>query len=264
MTRPPGTVGRGFDRGFDRGEFEARLARAQAAMTADELDALVVTTAPNVRYFTGFNTQFWESPTRPWFVVVPRGGAVIAVIPEIGQSGMAETWIENIRSWPAPRPDDDGISLLQATLLALPRRFGRIGWEMGRESVVRMPIRDFDELRDRVGNLTFADGSPTLWSLRRVKSPAEVARLRHVCQLASTAFVDAVLFQGTITLVALPAIHYRRFGPTAISSSRKANYRCRHDRTRGLALRWSVAPRRSDALTLARSRFRGRRHTKTW
>jgi Xaa-Pro aminopeptidase len=51
-----------------------------------------------------------------------------------------------------------------------------------------MPIRDFDSLRDRVGNLTFADGSPILWSLRRVKSPAEVARLRHVCRLASAAF----------------------------------------------------------------------------
>ncbi len=183
MTRPE-AVGRGFD----RGEFEARLARAQAAMTDDELDALVVTTAPNVRYFTGFNTQFWESPTRPWFVVVPRAGAAIAVIPEIGAPGMAETWIQDIRTWPAPRPDDDGVSLLQATLLSLTRRFGRVGWEMGRESVVRMPLRDFDSLRDRIGNLTFADGSPVLWSLRRVKSPAEVARLRHVCQLASAAF----------------------------------------------------------------------------
>jgi Xaa-Pro aminopeptidase len=178
----------GVGRGFDRREFEARLARAQAAMTADELDALVVTTASNVRYFTGFNTQFWESPTRPWFVVVPREGSAIAVIPEIGAPGMAETWIEDIRTWPAPRPDDDGVSLLQATLLSLPRRFGRIGWEMGRESVVRMPIRDFDSLRDRVGNLTFADGSPILWSLRQVKSPVEVARLRHVCRLASAAF----------------------------------------------------------------------------
>jgi len=194
-------------RGFERREFETRLARAQAAMSDDQLDALVVTTAPNVRYFTGFNTQFWESPTRPWFIIVPREGSVIAVIPEIGQPGMAETWVEDIRTWPAPRPDDDGISLLQATLLALPRRFGRIGWEMGRESVVRMPIRDFDDLRGRVGNLAFADASPTLWSLRRVKSPAEIDRLRHVCQLASAAFE------------ALP--HRLRIGDSEIEARRK-------------------------------------------
>jgi Xaa-Pro dipeptidase len=175
-------------RGFERREYEARLARAQAAMSEDELDALVVTTAPNVRYFTGFDTQFWESPTRPWFVVVPRQGAIVAVIPEIGEPGMAGTWVDDVRTWPAPRPDDDGVSLLQDTLLSVPRRFGRIGWEMGRESVVRMPIRDFDDLRGRIGNLVFADGSPTLWALRRVKSPAEIDRVRHVCQLASAAF----------------------------------------------------------------------------
>ena len=112
MTNSPDSIGHGFE----RREFEARLARAQAAMRDDELDALVVTTAPNVRYFTGFNTQFWESPTRPWFIVVPRQGAVIAVIPEIGLPGMAETWVEDIRGWPAPRPDDDGVSLLEAAL----------------------------------------------------------------------------------------------------------------------------------------------------
>ena len=80
-------------RGFDRAEFEARLTRAQAAMTRDELDALVVTTPHNVRYFSGFATQFWESPTRPWFLIVPREGDLIAVIPEIGAPGMALTWV---------------------------------------------------------------------------------------------------------------------------------------------------------------------------
>ena len=69
-------------RGFTRSEFENRLERAQAAMARDELDALVVTAPPNVRYFSGFATQFWESPTRPWFLVVPREGQVIAVIPK--------------------------------------------------------------------------------------------------------------------------------------------------------------------------------------
>ncbi|MFQ5958660.1 MAG: M24 family metallopeptidase, partial [Alphaproteobacteria bacterium] len=176
------------ERGFDRGEFELRLGRAQRAMAGDELDALVVTSPPNVRYFTGFDTQFWESPTRPWFVIVPRQGDPVAVIPEIGAPGMAMTWVQDIRTWPAPRPEDDGLTLMKSVLAELPRRFGRIGWEMGRESVVRMPINDFDRLREGAGNLEFADGSPTIWGLRAVKSPAEIERLRHVCRLASSAF----------------------------------------------------------------------------
>ncbi|MBN9069965.1 MAG: aminopeptidase P family N-terminal domain-containing protein [Rhizobiales bacterium] len=61
-------------RGFTPSEFEIRVERAQRIMRRNELDAVFVTTPPNVRYFTGFDSQFWESPTRPWFVVVPLSG----------------------------------------------------------------------------------------------------------------------------------------------------------------------------------------------
>jgi len=173
--------------GFPPAEFEARLARAQSIMAAHRLDALLVTTPQNIRYFTGFDSQFWESPTRPWFVVVPADGPPIAVIPEIGEPGMAITWVRDIRTWPAPVPEDDGISLLASALGALPRRHGRIGAEMGREMSLRMPVADFLALRDRLAS-EFADGSPCLWEIRMVKTAAEVARIHHICQIASIAY----------------------------------------------------------------------------
>jgi len=76
-------------RGFPAGEYEARLERAQRLMQKEELAALLLTTEPEVRYFSGFLTQFWRSPTRPWFLVVPRTGKPLAVIPEIGAATMA-------------------------------------------------------------------------------------------------------------------------------------------------------------------------------
>ncbi len=90
-------------RGFPRAEHEARIERARALMAAHRLDGLLLTTAPNVRYFSGFATQFWESPTRPWFLIVPRDGPPVAVVPEIGGPGMAATLVEDVRTWPAPR-----------------------------------------------------------------------------------------------------------------------------------------------------------------
>ncbi len=111
-------------RGFSAAEFEKRTARAQQIMDRHGFDALLLTAPPNVRYFTGFDSQFWESPTRPWFVVVPREGAPIAVIPEIGAPEMALTWIKDIRTWAAPNPEDDGLSLLKATIESLPRKHG--------------------------------------------------------------------------------------------------------------------------------------------
>ncbi|MEL7542139.1 MAG: Xaa-Pro peptidase family protein [Pseudomonadota bacterium] len=175
-------------RGFPKAEYEDRLERAHAAMTRDDLDALVVTTPQNVRYFTGFASTFWESPTRPWFVIVPRGGMPWAVIPDIGADGFRAAFVDDIATWPAPQPDDDGISLLQAQLEALPRTSGRIGFELGREMSLRMPVLDFDQLRSDVRGLSFVDASPLIWELRLEKSEREIAAIRRACEIAGDAF----------------------------------------------------------------------------
>jgi Xaa-Pro aminopeptidase len=174
-------------RGFTPSEFETRVQRAQQIMQRKELDAVFVTTPPNVRYFTGFDSQFWESPTRPWFIVVPLSGKPIAVIPEIGAPEMALTWINDIRTWPAPVPEDDGVSLLKETLDALPRRFGRIGAELGREMSLRMPVIDFLRLRDSLGS-EIVDGSPAIWQMRMVKTDAEIEHIHYICSIASDAY----------------------------------------------------------------------------
>ena len=56
---------------FPEREYRDRLGRLQAAMATDGLDALLLTSPPDIFYVTGFLTRFWESPARPWFVVVP-------------------------------------------------------------------------------------------------------------------------------------------------------------------------------------------------
>ena len=179
-------------RGFDLSEYQARMIRAQAEMTARELDAIVITAPPNWRYFAGFITQFWESPTRPWFLVLPRTGEPVAVIPTIGAPGMEMTWVNDIRTWSAPQPDDDGVSLMAQVLSDLPRTYGRIGWEMGRESIIRMPIADFDRIRSRCTGIEFADASVLIWSLRMVKSEAEIAKIERACRIGSDAYAALV------------------------------------------------------------------------
>lgn len=175
-------------RGFELSEFETRMARAQSEMTARNLDAVVITAPHNWRYFAGFVTQFWESPTRPWFLILPRNGEPVAVIPTIGEPGMAKTWVDDVRTWPAPQPEDDGVSLMAQVLADCPRTYGRIGWEMGRESVIRMPIADFDRIRLACPAIEFTDASPLIWRLRMVKSPAEISKIEQACRIGSAAY----------------------------------------------------------------------------
>jgi Xaa-Pro dipeptidase len=177
-------------RGFDSAEFELRLNRAQKLLRTHELDGIVVTTPPNFRYFSGFDSQFWESPTRPWFLVVPAVGSPIAVIPEIGAPEMRRTWVTEIHSWPAPRPLDDGTSLLASILGGLPRRFGRVGFELGREHSLRMPVIQFLELRDILSGLDLVNGSPCIWEIRMVKTELEISHIRHICELVSDAYAE--------------------------------------------------------------------------
>ena len=176
------------ERGFPESEFEERTQRMQTAMRALEVDGLLLTTEAEIRYFSGFHTQFFESPTRPWFLVVPAHDRPIAVIPEIGASGMAATWIEDIRTWPSPRPEDDGVSLLANTLKELPQRFGRIGVPMGQETLLRMPVTDYQSLTDKVRSIEFIDAAMLVHQLRFIKSKREIEKIRYVCQLTSAAF----------------------------------------------------------------------------
>ena len=178
----------GPPRGFPDAEFEARLAGAQRLMAERAIDGLLLTTEPEVRYFTGFLTQFWQSPTRPWFVVVPGSGKPVAVIPEIGAECMARTWIDDIRTWSSPHPSDDGVSLLTSTLMEVAGATGRIGMPMGRETHVRMPLIELDEVRGALAGAEFVDATDIVRALRMVKSEAEIAKTAHICSIVSGAF----------------------------------------------------------------------------
>lgn len=171
--------------GFPQEEYEARLARAQARMGAAGLDALLLTTEPDVRYFSGFLTRFWQSPTRPWFLVVPATGDPIAVIPSIGAALMAKTWISDIRTWDSPAPEDDGVSLLADCLRGQGRR---VGVPSGPESHLRMPLQDFDRLKAAIAPGQIVPDGGIVRDLRMVKSPLEIARIEATCDIAGRAF----------------------------------------------------------------------------
>jgi len=160
-------------------------------MAAQGLDALWLCSEAEVRYFTGFLTQFWQSPTRPWFVVVPGAGKPIAVIPEIGAACMGRTWVEDIRTWSSPDLQDDGVSLLAETLREVARKGGNIGLPMGHETHLRMPLADYERLRVLLGDMEFRDATAIVRSLRMVKSEAEIAKIAYACQLVSNAFEQA-------------------------------------------------------------------------
>jgi Xaa-Pro aminopeptidase len=179
-------------RPFTFAEFEGRMEQARRLMREQRLDAIVVSAEQNLYYFTGFYTQFFASPTRPWFFVLPLDGEPCAIVPELGVGPMSEsTWVRNYRSWISPNPDDEGVSLVADCLRRCRRTFARVGFEIGPESRLGFPVQDFLRIRERIAPIEAGDCSALLRRLRSVKSAQEIARLYRVCQIVSDAF-DAV------------------------------------------------------------------------
>jgi Xaa-Pro aminopeptidase len=175
---------------FTRREFERRVERACRLMTRDKLDGILVTSETNLEYLSGFTTQFaWNTPTRPWYFLLRRNGSGVAVIPELGVSNWRSTsWVDEVLAWPSPRPENEGLDLLTKVVTGTRRRYGRLGVELGAESRLGMPAGDFLRLKRMIRPVQMIDGSALMRELRLVKSKAEVARIRHICELASDTF----------------------------------------------------------------------------
>ena len=146
---------------FLEAEFYQRTEKTQKLMYERGLDAILLCTEAEVRYYTGFRSLFWQSPTRPWFVVIPQRGKPIAVIPEIGRDLMERTWVDEIITWPSPRREDDGVSLLVKVL----KGSNKIGLLKGEEASLRMPLNDFETLNSKI-NGSFIDCSDLVKEVR--------------------------------------------------------------------------------------------------
>ncbi|WP_372885209.1 M24 family metallopeptidase [Shimia sp.] len=175
-------------RGFEEAEFQTRTRNAQRLMAAQGLDGLLLLSEAEVRYFSGFHTLFWQSPTRPWFLFIPPEGKPVAIIPEIGADLMRRTWIDDIRSWSAPAPEDDGLSLLTELLAPLAAKSATLGVMKGHETGLRMPLGDYERLMAALPGLAIADATGLVRQLRMVKSEAEIAKLAHICAIGSRSF----------------------------------------------------------------------------
>lgn len=175
-------------RGFPVEDYQQRVKAAQDHMAQADLDVLLLTTEPEVRYFTGFLSRFWESPTRPWFILLPQTGAPVAVIPSIGAHLMGQTWIDDIRTWRSPNYDDDGITLLADTIGELLPHNGKIGVPSGIESHLRMPLTCWEALKSTIEPHVMVSDHDIMRTLRMIKSKREIEKIRAACAVADRSF----------------------------------------------------------------------------
>jgi Xaa-Pro dipeptidase len=178
-------------RNFERSEFERRVLNIQKILIKRNVNILLLSSEADIRYFTGFMTQFWQSPTRPWFLLIKPEGAPIAIIPSIGVPLMEDCYVERIHSWSSPAEHNDGIGLLLNILKKeIGTKAGRLGLLMGRETSFRAPLLDIFEIQSKMGAVELVDLTSEIQRLRMIKSESEIEKIRYVCSLVSNIFDD--------------------------------------------------------------------------
>ena len=100
---------------------------------------------------------------------------------------MSRTWLDDIRTWRSPNPDDDGVSLVIEALGEAVGDGPCFGISMGAETHIRMPLLDFEKVT-RILALEIADATPILRKLRMIKSEAEIEKIGHICSIVSDVF----------------------------------------------------------------------------
>lgn len=103
--------------GFAAEELERHHARARELMHQAALDALVVSSPPNWRYFTDLDLILLVAPSRPVFFVLPLSGDPAIVAPALFAPDIAGLpYLHRLEMWSASRPHDDGVTLLARIL----------------------------------------------------------------------------------------------------------------------------------------------------
>jgi Xaa-Pro dipeptidase len=165
---------------FERSEFEARVAKARAALQRERLDAILLFAQESLYYFTGFDTSgfvFFQC------AVLTAGSDEIVLLtrrPDLEQARRTST-ITDIRLWYDGEAADPSIEL-KAILEEKKLARGRIGIEL---RTFGLTADKYELVRRRLdGWCELVDASHVVRNLRLVKSPAEIAYVRKAAELA--------------------------------------------------------------------------------
>ena len=172
---------------FPKEEYLKRLDDIHKKLENENIDAIVITSPANFRYFSGLDSNFWESPTRPWFLIISKNGKIKALVPSIGLSAIESTFIKDIEVWQSPNPKDEGTSLLKKIIKTFPKN-SNIGFELGMETYLRMSIKEFLKIKKDLKEYNFIDSTNIVWSLRKIKSNIEIKNIEKICSITSKVF----------------------------------------------------------------------------
>ena len=169
-------------------EYHRRMDGLRQRMAESRMDAVLLTTEANHRYFTGHASHRWMHKYTAIFALLPLEADPVLIVPPL-EAGMCEedSWIDAVRTYP-PARIRAGVGAITETVRSLQLEKATIGAELGGVLWMRMPFEDFGLLQQNLPDVDFVDASAMLWELRARKSPAEMDYIRRAVAITDEAF----------------------------------------------------------------------------
>lgn len=176
---------------FPLEEYQARWQRSRQAMKLAGIDALLLTNQENLRYFAGFNQGAWCCKHFYFFMLLPCDESIPpALIFANGFQHLAKvSWVEEVHHWAWPKAfymshETNAIPLIAEVLRQKKLFDGVIGMELGANMHLGLGADHFDQLRHALPKARITDATDTIWTVRSIKSPGEIERLRKACEMS--------------------------------------------------------------------------------
>lgn len=169
---------------FPVGEYRVRVHNVQREMARLDLDALLCHSAANVCYLTGFEALLWYKYV---LAVVPREGDPILLAQDFEMpNACATAWCEDRVTYPC---HGDPIAVTKTLLAKRGLANKRLGLELDRWS---MSVPTYHKLRAAFSTAKLVDATSVLDRVKAVKSPAEIAVMRHAAAVTSRGMIAAL------------------------------------------------------------------------
>jgi len=171
---------------FSKREMKNRVAKAQALMKRQNIDAMFMTGEENFQYFTGVSGTIClhYSTTRPAAVVVPSEGDPIAIVGTASENPVKSA-VKDVRTYNSTTGVP--VKLYAKVLKDAGLSNKRVGLEEGLETRIGQPLNELFALLRTLSDVSFVDAAPLIWELRTTKSREELELMRRAATITAKA-----------------------------------------------------------------------------
>jgi len=186
---------------FPLSEYEDRIARLRKEMEAEGMDAVLLSTEPNVVYCTGLQDGYWvctmHDDVQLALVAADSDKEPILFLPDSLEQTAWTSCVSDVRVWSqfTGGKTKGSVATVADGFTDLGLSKARVGLEIGPHDRPGMSLPFFKELQAALPAVTWVDSTDVMKQVRKVKSAREIEKIKTACNITCRAFgagMDAI------------------------------------------------------------------------